>query len=202
MKDGCKLHENFFWLDTVAEACDNLVQLFLIDFFLRVVESLNEPLHDFPEVILVFDREHANEIDNLLHESWKLKVNILNQRYKNVLIIVNQVGIKVFKQNNIPVDNNFTSLCLIGVQNLVLFVASKLILKLLQYILEVILIFHYFKHKLNNAIVDVLYDFLNFRALTIYKDNLNDLWELLLKHDIEELLLLTFNHLVFFREIL
>lgn len=159
MEDSGKLHEDFLWLDTVAQICDDLVKLILVYFLFRVVEALDEPAHDLPEVLLIFGTQHANQIDDLLDQLWELEVYRTDQRQKDILIVVNQFVVEVFEEDDVPVNYNLLGgrMALVELYKKQIRSKSRMfstyhwvlvnlefILKFLQDILKVALFLHYF----------------------------------------------------------
>lgn len=162
VEDGGKLHENLLRLDAIAEIGNNLVQFVLVDLLLGVVESLDQPSHDLPEVLFVFGAEHADQIYDLLNKLWKLEVNRADERQKDVLVVVNEFVVEVFEKHDVPVHDDFLGgrMALVLLQKTQIklqqrqstynwvFVNFELILKFLEYIFEVALFLHDFQHQL------------------------------------------------------
>lgn len=60
VENSGELHKHLLWLNTVAQICDNLIQLILIYFFLWIVKSLDQPSHYITEVLLILGTEHTD----------------------------------------------------------------------------------------------------------------------------------------------
>lgn len=69
--------------------------------------------HDVPEVSLVLDRKHANEFYLQFHEVAIVEIDVVDHLHIYVLILVDEIRIKVLEQHYVPVYNNLTSICLI-----------------------------------------------------------------------------------------
>ena len=70
----------------MTKAVDYLVQPLLIDLLFMIVKLLNQVLNIVSKIILIFYRKHADKVDNELHEIWKLEVDIVNKRDKNLFV--------------------------------------------------------------------------------------------------------------------
>lgn len=80
------------------------------------MKLLYQPLHDLPKVLFILNTEHANKVNDFLDKRRILEVYTLNQSDKYVFVIIYQVSIEILKQNNIPINNDFTSICLLFVK--------------------------------------------------------------------------------------
>ena len=74
----------------------------------------------------------------------------------------------------------------------------KLILELLEDILEVILVLHDVQHYLLHLLVQLVHLVLELLALAVDQDDLDDVWEVLLVDYLHELLLLVQHGLLLF----
>jgi len=80
------------------------------------MKLLYQPLHDLPKVLFILNTKHANKVNDFLDKRRILEVYTLNQSDKYVFVIIYQVSIEILKQNNIPINNDFTSICLLFVK--------------------------------------------------------------------------------------
>ena len=80
-------------------------------------------------------------------------------------------------------------------------VNPKLILELLEDVLEVVLVLHDVQHYLLHLLVQLVHLVLELLALTVNQDDLDDVWEVLLVDYLHELLLLVQHGLLVFGQV-
>lgn len=197
LEDGCKLHEDFLWLDAVAQAIDDLIDLLLVELFLVHVDALDHNSHYVSEIRFILHRKHTNQLYLQFDKIAVLKVDIVDYFYVNVLVLVNELRIKVPKEHNVPVHDDLTRICLV-----LLFVwqrlrprrlvSFELISQLVEDVVEVVFVFHDVENQLQKLVIDFLHESLQRLPLDVDEDDLNDVWELLLIHFFHELFLISF----------
>jgi hypothetical protein len=60
-----------------------------------------------PEVGLILHREHADELYLELDEVAVVEVDVVDHLDVDVLVLVDQVGVKVLEQHDVPVHHDF-----------------------------------------------------------------------------------------------
>ena len=123
MKNSCKLHKDFLWLNRIAQTVNNSINLLLILFFIHINFLYNQS-HNLSKILFVFMRKHAYHIKLHLYKCHMIKINVLNHFLVNVLILIDQIIIKVFKKQNVPVYNQLSCLSLMF---FLLFIHRKII---------------------------------------------------------------------------
>lgn len=174
----------------------------MVDLLLRVVEPLDEPLHDVAEVVLILTAQHAYQVDDLLHKCWILEVDALNESNENVLISVNQIGLEILEKHDIPIYDDFSCISLFFVYHDYILVSSEFVLELFENVLEVILVLHNVQNQLEHLFVYFLDQILKLPFLAINQYDFNNIGKLLLEHLVEKCLLLLHDELVLVRQVL
>jgi nitrate reductase NapAB chaperone NapD len=166
------------------------------------MKPLDEPFHDVSEILLVLGAKHANEVNDLLDQLRELEVDVLDQSDEYIFVVVDELVIEVLEQNYVPVNHNFSGVC-VTLRLYWVLVSSELILKLLEYVLKVILVFDDLENNLNHFLVDFLDQVRELRLLPlrVYQNDLDDIRKLVLVHVTKEFPLLVLQLLFFAAQI-
>lgn len=69
--------------------------------------------HDVSEIGFILHRKHANQLYLQFDKIAVLEVNVVDDFDVDVLILVDELRVKVPKQHDVPIDNDFASVCLV-----------------------------------------------------------------------------------------
>ena len=154
LEDRSELHEHSLGLDTVAEVIRDFVELLRIDLRLLLVDSLDHCLHVLSEVVLLLVREHAHQIDLLLHQLFVLEIDRVDLLGIDIHVGVDQ-RVEVVEQHDEPLDYNHLGVGL-GLLIQVFRLGQLILLQLLDDVVEVLLVFHDVEDYFLHLVVDLV----------------------------------------------
>ena len=115
------------------------------------------------------------------------------------MVVVDELCIEVLEKLDVPVDHDDPCVVLFrrvlpqSVPSVTYLFAAELVPELVQDVVEVILVLHDRQHQLQHQRVDVVHHVLELPLLGVDQDDLDHLWELLLKHIFHEVPLVSFD---------
>ena len=69
--------------------------------------------HNVSEIRFILHRENAYQLYLQFYKIAVLKVDIVDNFYVNVLVLINELRVKVPKQHNVPIHDDLTRICLV-----------------------------------------------------------------------------------------
>ena len=69
--------------------------------------------HNVSEIGFILHRKHANQLYLQFYKIAVLKIDIVDNFYVKVLVLIDELRIKVPEQHNVPVHDDLTRICLV-----------------------------------------------------------------------------------------